>query len=294
MSQSQDIPPFAPKLTLVVGVCLAVCWLLGVPVRLLYWSALFLFPLLMSLHFAGKRRYAILGTGAVVFLVALLVVFGSDIWAPNKHHTARRTQCGSNLKKLAAALNAYEAQHGSFPPAYIKGPDGKPWHSWRVLILPQLGEQKLYEQYSFDEPWDGPNNRRLTAKMPDVFRCPVDVKRPEWNTSYVAVVGSETIWPGPEGCRLKQVKDGLSNTLLLAETVDSGIGWMQPVDLNVGEIFYRIGAPEGVCSNHPGGANVVAADGELHFLPATLPVSNVKTLLTRHGREEVEFPWGNE
>jgi len=59
------------------------------------------------------------------------------------------------------------------PPAItVNGPDGKPWHSWRVLILPFIEEEALYNEYRFDEPWNGPNNSKLASKMPDVFRCP--------------------------------------------------------------------------------------------------------------------------
>jgi hypothetical protein len=41
-----------------------------------------------------------------------------------------------------------------------------------VLILPQLGRDDLYGEYRFDEPWNGPNNKALVARMPDVYACP--------------------------------------------------------------------------------------------------------------------------
>ena len=40
----------------------------------------------------------------------------------------------------------------SWPPAYLADRDGKPMHSWRVLILPFLEQQELYRAYHFDEP----------------------------------------------------------------------------------------------------------------------------------------------
>jgi hypothetical protein len=36
------------------------------------------------------------------------------------------------------AVLTYEAQYHCFPPAYIPDKDGKPMHSWRVLMLPYL------------------------------------------------------------------------------------------------------------------------------------------------------------
>src|SRR5579872_1042254 len=66
---------------------------------------------------------------------------------------ARRAQCANNLKMIGLALAQYESQYGRFPPAYIADADGKPMHSWRVLILPYLDEESLYSEYDFSEPW---------------------------------------------------------------------------------------------------------------------------------------------
>jgi hypothetical protein len=65
---------------------------------------------------------------------------------------ARRSTCSSNLKGLGLAMHNYFDRYRSFPPAYLLGPDGRPWHSWRVLILPFLGEQALYDRYDFSQP----------------------------------------------------------------------------------------------------------------------------------------------
>lgn len=45
-------------------------------------------------------------------------------------------------------------------------------HSWRVLILPYIGEDALYNTYKFDEPWDGPNNIKLLNQIPRLYACP--------------------------------------------------------------------------------------------------------------------------
>ena len=60
----------------------------------------------------------------------------------------------NNLKQIGLAFHNYADAYRSFPPAVIYGPDGKPWHSWRVLLLPFLEQQPLYEQYDFSQPWD--------------------------------------------------------------------------------------------------------------------------------------------
>src|SRR5262249_38134338 len=108
---------------------------------------------------------------------------------------ARRIQCGNNLKQIGLALLNYESTYGTFPPAYIADESGKPMHSWRVLILPQLGEGALYEQYRFDEPWDGPSNRRLLSEMPAIYACRSHAGRnPGTNTAYAAALGERCVF----------------------------------------------------------------------------------------------------
>ena len=93
------------------------------------------------------------------------------------------------------ALQQYEDRYGSFPPAYVLNKQGQRWHSWRVLLLPELGHADLYAQYRFDEPWNGPHNRQLLDRMPAVYSCPADGKRAEGIPNYFAIVGPQTAWP---------------------------------------------------------------------------------------------------
>ena len=66
--------------------------------------------------------------------------------------------------------------------------DGKPLHSWRVLILPQLDENTHYKEFRLDEPWDSPHNLPLLQRMPRVYAAPKRVDDPdEPNTTYLQV-----------------------------------------------------------------------------------------------------------
>ena len=56
----------------------------------------------------------------------------------------RRTICGENVHRITLAMLLYEHEHGTLPPAWTVDADGNPLHSWRVLLLPYLGEQELY------------------------------------------------------------------------------------------------------------------------------------------------------
>lgn len=76
------------------------------------------------------------------------------------------------LRQIADAIRSYHDAHGVLPPAVVRGPDGTPWHSWRTLLLPYLGEESraLHAEYRFSEPWNSSHNRRLLSRCPKVYR----------------------------------------------------------------------------------------------------------------------------
>lgn len=215
---------------------------------------------------------------------------------------ARRVACTNNLKQIAIALQGYHDAHGCFPPAYISDEGGRPMHSWRVLILPYIGQRALYEQYAFSEPWDGPNNRKLAGQIPSVYQCPSSNAaaggRPA--TSYLAVVGPKNVWPRGKTTKLSDIRDGAAYTIMLVEVANSDIHWMEPRDLSFEDALRGINSPEGmgISSRHISGedyfhygtpiANVAFADTHVRRLPEGFPVEELKSLLTIDAGDAVE------
>lgn len=214
---------------------------------------------------------------AAIGLIALLFL---PLFIPLRVHTSGRPEserygCSENLRQIHRALLAYHAKHQCFPPAFVRGPDGKPWHSWRVLILPYLDQKKLYEQYSFDEPWDGPNNRKLLARRPNVFKCDhANSAISSTGTSYLAIVGSDAAWLGDTPTSLDNLYTSeRAGIVLLVEAKDSGIAWLAPDDLTLEEAS---AIPSGLSGRRPssdhvgradtGGAHVLLADGRVEFI----------------------------
>jgi len=242
--------------------------------------------LLSLLILAGAAAYCRWWTTAYLLAVfTLLVVFLLPA-IPNCREAERRAQCGNNLKQLGVALLGYHDAHGSFPPAYVADANGKPMHSWRVLILPYLECEELYEKYRFDEPWDGPNNRKLEEEMPMFFRCPRQPARPNpYATSYVAVVGPRTAWRGDRPVKLSDFTDAPEATLLLVEMKDSGIHWMEPRDLEYPPMPAEINPSSGggISSHHHTVAIVLYADGSVDWLSNDAESIVIDALLTIDG-----------
>lgn len=212
---------------------------------------------------------------AITFLFVvgtLYLLFAPAIWNDGRG-PSRGTICRLNLSQIVFALQSYHDDYGTFPPAYIADETSRPMHSWRVLVLPYLEHETLYKQYRFDEPWDGPNNRKLAGQLVRVYSCPDEKWKRTTETSYVAIVGPHTAWPGDKGRKLSEFADGAANVLLVVEVHDSGIHWMEPRDLHVTQMATTINAPhgQGISSEHPNRAHAAFADGMTRWLPDSLP-----------------------
>lgn len=208
---------------------------------------------------------------------------------------ARRVQCVNNLKQIALALHNYQEMYGTLPPAYVAADDGTPLHSWRVLILPFLERNDIYDQYRFDEPWDGPNNRKLAERMPNCYRCPSDAKR-SWIdstdnigiTQYVVLTGDQTPFPGSHATKIEEIGDGTSNTILVVEVDrENAVPWTAPRDIAPASFIRILSEENKDRTQHPGGMNITFADGSVKFIKATVNRNTLEALMTANGGEKI-------
>jgi prepilin-type processing-associated H-X9-DG protein len=226
---------------------------------------------------------------SVVLAALALVLVGGAILTlllmpavQSAREAAKRTQCSNNLKYLALAMHNYYDTYGSFPPAYLADENGTPMHSWRVLILPFLEQQALYEHYNFDEPWDSPANSLVANTVLEVYRCPSETPINPTDTSYVMIVGPGTLYEGEEPAQFQDIRDGTSNTIMFVEAAGCGINWAEPRDLDIELLSLQINNPAGldIRSLHPGGANTAFCDGSVRFLSETIDPATLECLIT--------------
>jgi hypothetical protein len=151
-----------------------------------------------------------------------------------QHMKAART----NLHQIGLALWAYNEQHGQLPPPIVKSESGKPLYSWRVLLLPQLGEEELFSAFHLDEAWDSPHNGALLPRMPKVYESPGAATPEPHSTFYQFVVGPETVFGVFPRVEIPRSFDGAgtSRISIVAEAGES-VPWSKPVDL-----YYKRGA----------------------------------------------------
>lgn len=209
----------------------------------------------------GKLLWLNLALGCVVAVWAVSI--------RERNLAAERTrqqQCSYNLSVIALALRNYHNAYGSFPPAHVDDANGKPMHSWRVLILPFLGRSDLYGMYNFNEPWDSPGNRALLASMPKAYACPSESTSMAGRglTSYVAVTGPGTVFPDGAAVSIAALKNGGSSTVIATEADNMRVGWTEPRDLDVRTMSLDVTDPRRAhaSNRHPGAVGMAFADGE--------------------------------
>jgi len=190
-----------------------------------------------------------------------------------------------NLRQLGGALSGYHDNHGHFPAA--GGATGK--LSWRVHILPLLGEDALYKQFKLDEPWDSPTNSALLAKMPKIY-APVrqDGSVPDGWTFYQVFTKPGGAFPldgkGPTLAKIAN-QDGTAKTFLLAEA-GHPVPWTKPADV----AFDPKGAIPKLGHAVSTGFHGVMFDGNVYFINNSTSQENIRRWIIPDDGRDVPLP----
>lgn len=201
--------------------CIAACAVLG------FWALVF---------FSSDRPNSFLTGGTLAVLGGC--IFSLTRPSKTSYQPSEPRRCLGNLKMISLALQNYHDVNGSFPPACVVNENGTPLYSWRVLLLPQLDQQALYNAFDLSKSWDSLENRKLLQHMPSGYACPSHFDRKEnpTTTSYVAVVGPRTPWSYERTIRSSEITDGTANTVMVVES-RTPIPWTAPRDLTREEVI---------------------------------------------------------
>jgi hypothetical protein len=227
------------------------------------------------------------------FLVTFVTASESLRWA------AVRVSATNNLQQIGKALHAYHDKHGHFPPAALRDKEGRPLLSWRVLLLPYLEQQKLYQQFRLDEPWDSPHNIKLLQQMPTIYRQPPGPSDEPDSTYYQVFTGKEAVFSEVPPTREQiDAADGCANTLLVVEA-KKAVPWTKPADLP-----YKADRPFPALGNfwqqerfldRKGRFLALFADGSVRAFFTDTDERLIRPLITWKGGEAVDWqelePW---
>ncbi|MGI6401199.1 MAG: DUF1559 domain-containing protein [Thermoguttaceae bacterium] len=130
------------------------------------------------------------------------------------------------LQGFGAIFTRYGRENQTFPAA-IRAEDGTPLLSWRVAILPYLGEQgqALYDQFKLDEPWNSDSNFKLLDQMPTIFASDAESNK----TRYLVFNSPETPFGrSPKGLKLQDVADPYNTLSVVYASAENAVEWTKP------------------------------------------------------------------
>lgn len=244
-------------------------------------------------------------------LVGLAVVQLSSLYVQNQRETDLRDRCRSHMYELGLSVIAYRESHsGAYPRGTVDSPALPPDRrlGWITSVSSYFDESQGFSP-AFDRSaaWDSRRNLDAASPRPGPgilsfgqLRCPAAVALAQPGEShYVGITGLGPDSPGLAASHPRagvfaydrvthtsDIKDGLAQTMMLAETVDHPGPWpsaaatLRPVD--PARIPY-LGPGRPFGGSHPGGAHVVMADGSVQFLATTTAPRIIEDLSTIAG-----------
>jgi prepilin-type processing-associated H-X9-DG protein len=222
---------------------------------------------------------------------------------------ARRMQCANNLKQIGLAFHNFAGNRGGFPPVRTLNPLA--YHGWVVDLLSCIEQEPLRNSYRYDEHFHSAGNQPVVSTPLPFLICPstpttnrvLDLIWTPGNVNYgkaatsdywmyhkfsydfggrkfnPAVTQNSTGTPIP----LSDIKDGLSQTILVFESAGTPEHWVHGIrqtdaahstaSAPTVPIFSAASGPGWAYNLTEGPPTVFSSDGQTFFNYSTAPPS---------------------
>lgn len=274
--------------------------------------------------FRVPRAFTLVELLVVIGLIGVLV--GLLLPAVQRaRESGRRTACLNNLRGMTLGVGAYETSKRHFPfgndalAVPLALPIGTQ-HAWSSRILPYIEESALASRIDFGKFWNAPGgNDAASDAFLSIYICPSGMVSYVGKQDYGGVTGTYIVPsdrtqpvddPFHNGALMVRdaehrnpvtaasITDGLSQTLLVGESVDRGLPPATNVDSERNSRwalgtncfaqnvrFINVYDNENLRSRHDGGAHASFADGRTAFLSENMDPDVLAAICTRNGGE---------
>ena len=307
-----------------------------------------------SSRHSTRTGFTLIELLVVIAIIAVLIALLLPA-VQQAREAARRTQCKNNLKQIGLAMHNYHGVYGTLPIGAVHCC----WGTWQVRIMPYLELQNLYDNYVFEgretdtNRYSHASNRDVTERRIPAYTCPSDTpsergditkhnyavnfgstSNEQEDLNSVEFLGAPFTNPyysgpppagGPPGkvvSAFRDIPDGLSNTLMVAEIRQGsgndlrGFTWWSN-----GTFFTTYISPNGAgpdalpsasyCNNQPqqgmpcaaattsrptmyaarsqhtGGVQTLLCDGSVKFISENINLASWRALSSTRGSEVV-------
>jgi len=282
---------------------------------------------------AQRFGFTLIELLVVIAIIAILIALLLPA-VQQAREAARRSTCKNNVKQFGLALHNYHETHRCFPSGWVQRSTAStcqansvtasgclPGWGWGTMLLPFLDQANLYNGLNVKSAPLAvtPTNESKTT-LP-LFRCPSDSgsklnsdRGGHATSNYKAVYGSRgignTINSSPHNSaggngsfwsnsdtRLRDIKDGTTNTVLIGETARGRVGsntynggiWVGYYDngKTASSVWKTENHPGSLIngtlawafsSSHTGGAHFLLGDGGVRFLSENIDGTTYENL----------------
>ena len=222
-------------------------------------------------------------------------------WGSRLRDKTGQFETENHLEQIGIALDRYHSKNRRFPIggtfAEIDGEPRTPMHGWMTALLPYMEnrEQQVYRKIDFSLPYDHPKNRQaMSTEIPNFYAAGSSREKlnGEFAVTHFSGIGSMYSTKGINigifhrdvAVSRSEIKDGLSNTLVVGEIAHIFPAWGSPDNWR--------SVRDGLNKDRMGfgnakrtGAMFLHADGSVKFYSNTTSVKLLQNLSTRNGRE---------
>lgn len=176
-------------------------------------------------------------------------------------------------------------EQGYVPPSIEDHPewfdaDGQSKLSWRVHLLPLLGEAELHAKFKLDEDWDSEHNLELLEEIPEIFQSVEGSSQ----SSFLGFGGEGMSMASGMLHKPDDLKDDADLTIMLMDVGDRlAVPWTQPIDLPSLDVEKLAE----IADDTSGKIQVITVSGKKRTLQKRLSLEQLQAMLSIAGGEEV-------